>query len=47
MIALLTVHYQIDQILEYEMGAAYEGEEKFIFRVLVGKLGRKDSTCQT
>jgi hypothetical protein len=32
------------------MGAArgtYGREEKFIFRVFVEKLGRKDSTCQT
>jgi hypothetical protein len=32
------------------MGTAcgtYEGEEIFIFRVLVEKLGRKESTCQT
>jgi len=50
MIALLTVHYQNDQITHDEMGAAcgtYKGEDKFIFRVLVEKRRRKESTCQT
>jgi hypothetical protein len=48
--ALLTVHYQNDQITDDEMGAAcvtYEGEQKLIFRVVVEKLGRKESTYQT
>ena len=50
MIALLIIYYQNDQITDDETAAAcgtYEGEEKFIFRVLVEKLGRNESTCQT
>ena len=50
MVALLTVHYQNDHITDDKIGAAcgtYEGKEKCIFRVLVIKLGRKESTCQT